>query len=251
MRSVTVKRIPRLDEYGERIAVLPVGHVEVELTTSKPVAYTDLPTLDGVLAAAVVRELFQNERFLHDPSACVYQPLPLGLEREIDGLPLWRSTNFFPVGEWAEYRTHIHKRTEANPYRLAAVYGTLDAKSPRRSPSSVAGQYMDYRIPVRAVMSERFVARCVGNADEIRRLLIENVTALGRHRAAGFGSVLEWKVTVVPGEFSFHDEDGVPLRPIPIQTGFGTFQGWTPPYWHRAAWRLCENATTGRLRISS
>lgn len=140
--------------------------------------------------------------------------------------------------------TNIHRRTEDNPYALAGLRATLGEKRPRRFPSSVAGQYINMRVPTRRIVAERWTATCVGNSAEIRRLL-SHVSHFGKFAAHGLGRVLDWHVE--PAEsFSFHDADGQPLRPIPSENGEGAVQGWTPPYWRRETWRFCHSSAARR-----
>jgi len=87
-------------------------------------------------------------------------------------------------------------------------------------------------------VADCWMAGCIGNKDEIRRLL-NYLPFVSKKRTQGYGRVLSWQIEEVA---SFELKD----RPIPIQsaediliTGSAQFMGWTPPYWHRGLWSLC------------
>lgn len=84
---------------------------------------------------------------------------------------------------------------------------------------------------------EALEARCIGNRDEIIRLLAQ-LDFVGKRRAIGFGEVAE--IRVETGEFSLIENDEL-TRPIPalsvhllgnkMPTGEPCPVGWTPPQW--------------------
>lgn len=241
-----VNHDPRFDAYGERIAGLPMEPLLVSVVTVTPVASNDPVALDGLLAYAMVTEALAGASF-PEAEGIFWQPLPLQMEREIDGLPLWATTQFRPEG-LAKGMSHIHRRTADNPYEMPALQSTLNRKRPRRFPNQQAGQYMDFRVPERRNVAGRWTATCVGNLAEVERLL-GYVQHFGRAPKRGCGFIQEWTVRPLDAEFSFYDEDGEPLRPIPLDwdTGVGSLQGWTPPYWLKDGWRMCLDSKIARL----
>ena len=167
MRGVI--HLPALDAYGERVAGLSLEPLRVRVMVTTPVASNDPVALDGLLAWAMVTEALQGRTFPR-VDAPVWQPLPLQLERLIDGLPLWRSTDFAPVN-LTRSSTHIHRRTSDNPYGMPALRQTLEQKRPRRYPSELAGPYMNFRVPEKRHVAEAWEATCIGNRAEVERLL--------------------------------------------------------------------------------
>lgn len=243
MRSVI--HVPDFDAYGERIAGLPMEPLRVRAVTVSPVASNDPVTLDGVLAWAMVTEALAGRTFPR-VDAPIWQPLPLAMERQVDGLPLWRSTDFAPVN-LTKGSTHIHRRTSDNPYGMPALRGTLGEKRPRRYPNEQSGPYMNFRVPEKRHIAEAWEATCVGNRAEVERLL-GYAQYFGKAPKRGCGFVAEWTVEPLGAEFSFYDERGEPLRPIPVEgnIGVGVMQGWTPPYWLKETWRVCLPSSIGR-----
>lgn len=106
---------------------------------------------------------------------------------------------------------------------------------------------MNFRVPEKRVSAERWEAICVGNRAEVTRLL-SYVQFFGKAHKRGCGFVAEWTVEPADG-FSFFNEIGEALRPIPVSahTGIGVQQGWTPPYWLRETWRVCRPSMMARL----
>lgn len=234
----SVSHLPQLDEYGARIASLHYEPLCVTVSTDTPVSSNDPVALDGVIAFAAVTDALKGRPF-PQVGGPFWQPLPLKLDRVIDGLPLWTSTDFLP-SDLHTRLTHIHRRTADNPYAMSGLISTLNRNRPRRFPLSTAGPYMDYRVPEKRFMARQWTAWCIGNGAEIERLLAL-VQYFGKGSKRGCGFVTEW--TVRPAErFAWRDERGFALRPIPLDDPFapGVRQGWTPPYWHRDTWRLCE-----------
>lgn len=224
---------PRLDAYWDRVCVLEVEPISVQCTTLTPVAMTDPLHLDSILSSAVVLQIFEGLP-LPQSSTPYFLPIPLAVESWFDELPLWQSTDLVPVNP-LEDRTHIHQRTDANPYRLLAH--SVQGKKRKQIPKS-EGQYMSYRLPLRTVWADRWQARCVGNLEEVRSLL-ELLTHVGRKTHIGFGRVANWQVESCKN-FELCE------RPIPIATAEdilqhnASFMGWTPPYWNRTTWRMCR-----------
>jgi CRISPR type IV-associated protein Csf3 len=238
-----VSHIDALDRYGERIGGVPVEPLRVTCRTVTPVAGNDPVALDGVLAWAIVTEAMAGKHFPQGLGP-IWQPLPLKLHSTIDGLPLWSSTDFVPFG-MVKGSTHIHRRTADNPYAMPALRESLGDKRKRRYPNSGAGPYMDFRVPERRNIAERWEATCIGNKGEIERLLTY-VQYFGKAQKRGCGFVLEW--TVEPVDiFSLYNVEGAPLRPIPTEGGIGVQQGWTPPYWLKETWRLCQSSIVARM----
>lgn len=240
-----VNQLPELYGYEQRIKNIPMRPLQITVRVDTPVASNDPVALDGILAWAVVAEAFAGRPFPQGGGP-YWQPLPLGLEKKIDGLPLWQSTDFIPEN-LHKRMTHIHRRTSDNPYAMPALIETVDQERPRRFPISHAGPYMDYRVPERRYIAERWIAYCVGNQVELERLL-STIQYFGKGSKRGCGFVGEWIVEQCES-FSFRDGNGNALRPIPFEwdTGVGVRCGWSPPYWLKETWRICEPSIVTRM----
>lgn len=244
MRRIT--HLPELDAYGRSIACIPLEPLQVTVRTVSPVSSNDPVALDGVLAYAMVMEAMRGKPFPQSGGP-FWQPLPLKLDRLVNDLPLWTSTDFLPF-DVHKRLTHIHRRTADNPYAMIGLMQTIHAKRPRRFPSSAAGPYMDYRVPDRRYVADKWVATCVGNLAEVQRLL-SMVQYFGKGSKRGCGFIDEWQVEPIE-RFSWRDAEGFALRPIPTDesdTGVGVRQGFTPPYWLRDTWVMCEPSIAGQM----
>lgn len=227
---------PAMDAYGEQIANLPHVPLRVTLRTLTPVVAIEPLNLDGILALGMVRQTLCG-KILANTLDPYWLPLPLHVDRWVDGLPLWSSTTFRRVGG-GEGTTHYHKRTEANPYSLPAIAPTLGHKRPRRQPNTAAGQYMNYRIPEPRQVAEHWEATCLGNAEAIA-VLMAQIVYVGKGGNRGNGRVDSWHLERIKA-FALEDDFGQPMRPLPTETPPGMLCGWTPPYWRRDLWRLCR-----------
>lgn len=235
MRGALSRPVAVLDAlagYEEWRTDLPVEPLRVRARTATAVAVRDLQMLDGLLAFAVVRECLAGQPFPILPGAPpVWIPVPLGLADTVHGLPVWQATVFRPVGGGVPFETHYHRRADANIYALPAIRATLGERRPRRQPNSAAGQYMHYRIPERRIAAREWEASCIGNRNEVERLL-GMVSGIGPGRTRGCGEVVAWTVEPLDAPFTL-ECDGAPLRPLPTTDGSGVLAGWTPPYWRR------------------
>jgi CRISPR type IV-associated protein Csf3 len=105
---------------------------------------------------------------------------------------------------------------------------------------------MDYRVSERRYAAESWTAYCEGNAAEIKRLL-STVRYFGKASKRGCGFIASWAVEPI-AEFSYRDRSGNALRPLPVEGNpTGVRQGWTPPYWLRETWRVCEPSAVARM----
>lgn len=240
--------LPDLELYRLKCEKLSVEPFQVRLKTYGAITCTDPPALDSILAKGMHVAEMQGRRF-PDSTVPFYLPLPLLKDRDIEGLPLWKTTDFLPI-EPASYLTHIHRRPNENTAWLSAIRATLKSRKPRRQPNSAAGQYMSYRVPRNRVLAKEWIATGVGNIEEVRRLL-SFVQAVGKDVRAGQGKVYSWTVEPMNLEFSFTNDEGGYLRPVPTPTGIGIVCGWTPPYWLRPTWRECEVSVVNQLLYTS
>lgn len=229
-------RLPPIEAYGEAIAGLPHTPLRITVHALTPVVAIDGLQLDGVLAFGMKLATWGPAPF-PTTQAPYWLPLPCAYT-EVQGLPLWHITSFFPVSPHQD-STHYHKRTDANPYSFPAIMGTLQRKRPRRQPNTAAGQYMNYRIPEPYTVAECWQALCMGHQPEVERLL-SYVSGLGKDLAQGYGRVQEWLVEPYDGPVTLTTAAGEVLRPIPTDDHTGILAAWTPPYWKRDLWLPCR-----------
>jgi CRISPR type IV-associated protein Csf3 len=254
MQSMSLRKFKELESYRESIKSILLEPLLISVSTISPVVNVEPIALDSVIAFAVVKHCLKGRG---EPSQTQKKPwdipLPLLLQETIESeyrLPLWASTNFETINP-ESMQTHYHKRSGDNPYWIRANQSTLNSKKKRRKPSSKAGQYMDYRIPIQTTIADRWYAQCIGNKEEISRLLNTYVTNFGKLAANGYGRVLKWDVAPIDS-FSFFDKEGNVLRPIPTKSRTVSDSessesllnnvricGWTPAYWDRMTWMEC------------
>lgn len=179
-------------------------------------------TLDGLLARLVVDEAFQGAQL--DNSGTPYLlpvPLKLAWRHPITTLPLWFANWFAPATADREVSIWWHKRF------VREEHISNEGKFNRGDIKASAGRFKEKRIPLPAHIASVWQADCVGDADEIARLL-SVCHVISKKRMA---MVVEWRISPID-EFVFN-------RPLPVEFAASQEQmgldlrycGWTPPYW--------------------
>ena len=198
--------------------------VTAYLATAYSAADAWSPSLDGILAYWWLREHLGEEEFAlgttgHRP--LVEPDLPLGRE-EHEGLWWWQaSAPIVPVVRRAV--RHVHRRFDDGIGLRFLPEGT-------RKVLTSAGPYKSYRHPRTLHVAPYVRWHCIGEAEEIRRLL-RRCTHIGFGHTRGFGQVARWEVTPGgdPARARFH-------RPLPVAfagahgiTGMEMVWGIRPP----------------------
>lgn len=244
--------LPELAPYQERYAALPKRplRVIVEIETGSNVASYDPVNLDNLLARLVLEEATQGQTrydcadneylVIPTPLHCLWwdmNHLPLNYEWEQhDGLPLWAATPFVPASRAESDVVYWHKRPQEGVFTAS--------KSGAWSPKAAGNRYAERRIGTPVTVCQYWSADCIGNPDEIARLL-ESVRALGKGRSHGHGVVRSWQIAAIE-RFALV-RDGKLRTNIPeaarhlltdlIPIGLPSPCGWTPPQWRPALWR--------------
>lgn len=244
-----MRQFPELEAYRTVTKNMQFEPLVIIAKTLTPVVNDEPLSIDGILAFAVVQDCMRKKFPAQSSREPWDIPLPLQLQERVESIhnaPLWCSSSLLPVAP-EQHQTHYHKRGD-NPYGIRVQQQSMGDKRPRRRPSAKAGQYMDYRIPITTTTTDRWIGQCIGNRDEIVRLL-QYVQNLGKLAGQGYGYIGEWVVGPIP-EFSFWQGDGKPSRPIPVDSALFRdtapeqcngvqMCGWTPPYWSRQLWATC------------
>jgi CRISPR type IV-associated protein Csf3 len=222
-----------LKPYVERLAALPVQplRITLELVPGSRLAGYDALNLDNLLARAVVDEATEGRGLPSTPES--YElPVPLQcLWRSPDGFPLWAATPFMPMGLTAKDIAYWHKRAQSGCW-TGTKRGTFSIRSTQ-------GRWMERRVPLPNVLAGEFSATCIGNADEIARLLTP-FGNVGKRRSCGFGEIRRWRIERVPAWALIEDKmltrslPALALELLPIgqvPDGLPAPVGWTPPQW--------------------
>lgn len=220
------------------IATEPL-RVKLYLKPGSQMAGYDPLWLDNLLAWSVVQEATRGKGVPdHTKPYRLCTPLKC-LWTSRDGLPLWAATQFMPAGVNGRDITYWHKRAQCGEWT-----GTRTGNFAIRA---TQGRWMERRVPLPTVVAEWWEATCIGNAEEIGRLL-SAVSFVGKRRSMGMGEVDRW--VIEPGEFALH-EDGRLTRPMPAEAfetgrelcggmlpvGAPAPVGWTPPQWKPSLFR--------------
>ncbi len=216
--------------------------VVLELVPGSRLAGYDALNLDNLLARAVVDEATQGRGLPNTPEA--YElPVPLQcLWRSPDGFPLWAATPFAPVGLSVKDIAYWHKRVQSGRW-TGTKRGTFSIRSTQ-------GRWMERRVPLPNLLAGEFSATCVGNAEEMSRLLTPFAN-VGKRRSCGFGEIRRWRIRVASWPLAANGErapewmlveHGLLTRSLPglalgllpigqVPEGLPAPVGWTPPQW--------------------
>ena len=149
------------------------------------------PTLDGLLAASLMRQRLGEEDF----TLGALRPSAMS---PVDGLPLERCAHADLW--WYACSSPIHRRDALVErrwlHRRFDAAQAVDLLPTARRIATTAGPLKDYRISELRRVVPAVYWHAIGDAEEIARLL-HGIEAIGAGRARGHGEVAEW--TVVAG----------------------------------------------------
>ncbi|RMG91172.1 MAG: hypothetical protein D6706_18510 [Chloroflexi bacterium] len=226
-----------LEPYINRYVGLRVEPLKIEVRFVTAPALYDPLRIDALLSFAVVREATEGLG-LPDSAEPYAIPLPLrcAWQHPTHNLPLWCSTDLMPIDQVEVLEMRYFKREPHPAYAKKNKDGRWNLRTTQGKYKQHAGAALQH-------LSRSMVWRgyCEGNEDEVIRLLSQ-ITHCGKKTSQGFGMVAEWRIEKVD-RFSFTDEEGRLLRPIPTlfygDRQSGAFIGWTPPYWLPACQDYC------------
>lgn len=241
MLVAEVVRHPALAEVEYRYLSLRVQplRITVELRNPQMIVRNSIP-FDSLLAWAVVDDALGDER-LPDTDNGYLIPLPIqSIWEDAAGFPLWAATVLRPDDDVYQDRVYTHKRQQPGIYT-----GT---RTGRWAPAATDARFRDRQQVQQTTVCRRWAADCIGDPDEIGRLL-SAISHIGHERRIGFGAVRHWMIEPVE---SFSLVVGNRLsRSLPVDARSLTdgrspvdppdpLIGWTPPYWksslHRSGW---------------
>ena len=229
-----------LRPYRERYEAIPVRPLRVylELVDGGQLAGYDPINFDNLLARAVLEEATGGSLVPNTHDAYVL-PVPLKcLWRSPEGLPLWAAIPFWTEGVPVNDVAYWHKRVQTGRW-TGTKSGTFAVRPTQ-------GRWMERRVPLPTKAGcNVWFADCIGNAEEIARLL-RPFTHVSKRRSNGFGAVRRWRIVEIE-EFQLV-RDGALTRPMIAEAlpellpGVSFVEepapvGWTPPQWKPSLFR--------------
>lgn len=207
-------------------------HITAHLAGSISLARPSDLSLDGILAAQVLRRHYGNDFYnLPDPSEhLAFARLPLALRGQPSdtvaqaetGYVLWdRATRMKDESLWywacstaqieiaGRDTQYWNKRFDAQP----GLSDHIDFGGRVEKIIIEQGRYKAYHMPLPTLVTDKIVWYAYGDAEEIDRLL-SDVTGIGKKRVQGNGHVLRWHIEPSADDWS-EWRAGQLLRPIP------------------------------------
>lgn len=193
--------------------------LRITIEVSGPMAGYNDPTLDGILARLVTDEAFEGGALDGDFAPYL---LPVPLYRlwtdPVTGLPLWASNHFAPGGESLQAESYWHKRM---------IRTEMVRQRPGQpQPYAIKGRYKEKRVPMPVKAAGCWEVDCIGDPEEIARLL-RSLDAIGKKRMA---LVLGFDVQQID-QFTLKRPVPVHYFDDPTAVTNKQYVGWTPPYW--------------------
>lgn len=147
------------------------------------------PTIDGILAAIVMRARLGGERYVSDSAMtstlAPVDGLPLAVERH--GLLWWYAASSpIPVDVAGRERRYFHRRFD-DQYERHLAGGV-------RKVMTSAGPYKATRLFDTRIMAAAVEWHVIGEQGEIEPL-VRQVWQIGGRRAVGYGEVSGWTIT--------------------------------------------------------
>lgn len=187
--------------------------------------------LDSILASASISGKEHEMPSLYHSVVSVDIPGLMCLWTDEDGKPLWAASLLFPVTDITIGKEYTHRRYPSHRADL----------SKKPSANTSAGQYKEYRKPIRTVQADEWVAYAIGDIGVIQELL-SKISYVGSRRAAGYGRVQEWSVSVDDSvtierivKNRFVPVDALPFIDVVSENPTLISNPWTPPY-HYSPW---------------
>jgi hypothetical protein len=184
--------------------------------------------LDGAIFACQIREAFGPEQMTL-PGECAQRgahPQPPFKRIRCSATQSYYSCSFARfAGPVAQGLDHWHKRPDWSAIDL------VDFAGRRGVIVTKEGRYRSYRMPVFYLSARAVIWFALGDRGEIERLL-PHLTALGKKREMGWGSVLRWEVDQWREDWSVRGPGRMLMRAVPSEAGSELY-GIKPPYWSR------------------
>jgi hypothetical protein len=230
MQIESLKDYYQFKSFWDYYQTLPMQSLEVTALLGK----NFIPSVDGslhldsLLAYVVTLDMGEAVPPLDKTRPRVI-PSPLQIAwMSSDGLPLFVTTSLRPTQPNERGTEYWHKRFPTNE----VIQYCKNPNTP-----TTRGPFKEYRIPMQAITSNVATAYCIGNAEEIRRLLLTYAHFIGKKPSQGKGAVLDWQVTPINTQTyaTILKQRAIPAMVTGKSTG--AIGAWTPPYWYRP-WHL-------------
>lgn len=229
--------LPEIQSITNHYQALPMSAYRIKLKLTNSMVAYDNQHLDAILSYCVINQATQGKGLIK--SAEPYEiPLPLKMAwQSPHSLPLWQSTDFSPCNGDDEIYSLFWAKRSIRPELVKRGKSYINIRG-------TEGADKEFLMPIPAHSEMEWQADFYGNADEVAKLLEQNVGAVGKKRVMGHGVIHSWEIESI-AEFSFF-ANGIAMRPIPFaslskQPLDLNLQpmAWTPPYWLTTTWLPC------------
>lgn len=205
--------------------------------------------LDSIMAYSWMLENHPEQVTLNNAATdkAIDIDLSCALEKRGEGDDWFWACSMGQFEEKCETIEYAHKRVSPMAAERYVDFGRRRGKI-----VTGGGPYKSWRKPILVKLIPSVTWYCVGDAEEIKRLL-EPITHIGGRRGSGYGLVREWRVEPWDEDWSVYGRNGELMRPLPDPNGTEE-QGIRPPYWSPRNWRVCrmpEVEAVGRMETGA
>lgn len=181
-------------------------NMKITIHLASPVAVSGYLYLDGILAAAVMKEKLKDEYFDKKPNESELIEIELPLDKKYG---VWCASVGF--GDNREFVTSWTKRWE-NKYDDIIKFN----EKAKMRVDIATGYFKNYHMPLIIKSYKQIIFYCRGNIAEVRRLLTTYITHIGKKASQGYGEIANITVEEIEEDYSLF-KDGMPTRPIPVK----------------------------------
>jgi CRISPR type IV-associated protein Csf3 len=209
---------------------------KITFKLNTPVSFIDIPTFDGILAYAFVRESFEKKKIpfvrLPDTDIIDFSEMPVNMHP--DGYFIASSMSF--EKNTLEDMQHWRKRWDQKNQHIA------DCGGKARQYEQVRGQFKSYDVRI----ATKIIPECCfffqsDNIESVEKLVAKWIHFIGKKRAQGYGEIDHF--TIEDTDFDFNTiYRPIPKKFVSDQLLFNEltvnkrtikfmYCAWKPPYW--------------------
>jgi len=219
-----------------------MSNMKITMYMASPIATTGFIYLDGLLAAAVMKEKLGDEYYNNKPNEQELIDIDLPLVKQYG---VWCASVGF--GDNREAVASWSKRWDDKNDDIVKFKGKGKARVDIGS-----GHFKNYHMPlvIKSYKTINFYAK--GDIKEVERLLTTYITHIGKKASQGYGEILNMKFEEIDEDYS-QFKGGRPTRPIPVSQ-YPEYKEWClandiymiiakhpikPPYWRTDCIEWC------------
>lgn len=207
-----IEKERRIQQRQQEYDDLPKKPLQIDFDMATPFSSIHLQHIDSILAYHSLLQLFPEDFYdMHETRPPLESPLPLEKRSNNAGQWWWAASAAKYILELESIATWKKRWDEEHDYLVEEPDKRLFRIDHK------AGHYKAYNMPILLRSAKVLSFCCVGNLEEIERLL-SKVTHMGKKRSQGWGRIRKIAITDSDYDWSCWDREGKPMRAIPMNS---------------------------------